>query len=109
MKCPFCHSGEFAVVDTRSQDGGFPLRRRRICRHCRRRVWTTELIEDVPLKVVKKDDSREPFDPAKLRVGLEKACYKRPVSSEQIESIVRQVESTVHASYFGEVPVAVLG
>ncbi len=109
MKCPFCHNGDFAVVDTRSQDGGFPLRRRRICSCCRRRVWTIEQIEDVPLKVVKKDESREPFEPAKLRVGLEKACYKRPVSTEQIENVVRQVESDVYARYFGEVPVAVLG
>ena len=63
----------------------------------------------MPLKVIKKDESREPFDSAKLRTGLEKACYKRPVSTEQIESVVRQVESDVYAGYFGEVPVAVLG
>jgi len=66
-------------------------------------------VEEVPLKVIKKDESREPFDAAKLRRGLEKACYKRPVSSEQIETIVRQVEGEVHANYFAEVPVAVLG
>jgi len=62
-----------------------------------------------PLKVIKKDESREPFDPAKLRAGLEKACYKRPVSTEQIESIVRPVESEVYGNHFGEVPVTVLG
>jgi transcriptional repressor NrdR len=66
-------------------------------------------VEEVPLKVVKKDESREPFDPAKLRRGLEKACYKRPVSTEQIETIVRQVESSVYARYFGEVPAAAIG
>jgi transcriptional repressor NrdR len=109
MKCPFCHSGDFAVVDTRSQDGGFPLRRRRVCSCCRRRVWTTEQIEDVPIKVVKKDQSREPFEPAKLRTGLEKACYKRPVSTDEIETIVRRVESDIYASHFGEVPVAAIG
>jgi transcriptional repressor NrdR len=59
--------------------------------------------------VIKKDESREPFDPAKLRRGLEKACYKRPISTEQIEAIVRQVESEVYATYFSEVPVAVVG
>ena len=66
-------------------------------------------MEDVPLKVIKKDNSREPFDPEKIRRGLEKACYKRPVSTEQIETIVRQVENDAYASYFGEVPANVLG
>src|SRR5438128_6379277 len=85
MKCPFCREGDFAVIDSRSHPSGFPVRRRRSCNRCQRRVWTIEQVEDVPLKVVKKDDSREPFDAVKLRSGLEKACYKRPVSSEQIE------------------------
>jgi transcriptional repressor NrdR len=109
MKCPFCREGNFAVVDSRSHRGGFPIRRRRFCGRCNRRVWTIEQVEEVPLQVVKKDESREPFDAAKLRHGLEKACYKRPVSTEQIESIVRQVESDVYATYFGEVPVRVIG
>ncbi len=109
MKCPFCREGDFAVVDSRSHRGGFPVRRRRICQRCKRRVRTVEQLEEVPLRVIKKDESREPFDARKLRIGLEKACYKRPVSTEQIESIVRQVESEVHAGYFGEVPAAVIG
>jgi transcriptional repressor NrdR len=109
MKCPFCHQGDFTVIDSRSHLSGFPVRRRRHCTKCRRRVWTVEQVEDIPLKVIKKDESREPFDPAKLRTGLEKACYKRPVSSEQIEHMVRQVESEVYANYFGEVAVNVIG
>jgi transcriptional repressor NrdR len=109
MKCPFCREGDFAVVDSRSPTGGFPIRRRRVCNHCSRRVWTIEQVEEMPLKVVKKDESREAFDPAKLRRGLEKACYKRPISTEQLEAIVRQVESEVYAAYFGEVPASVLG
>jgi transcriptional repressor NrdR len=72
-------------------------------------VWTVEHVEEMPLKVIKKDDSREPFDPEKIRRGLEKACYKRPISTSQIETIVRQVESEIHASYFGEVPGQVVG
>ena len=72
-------------------------------------MLTVEHVEEAPLKVIKKDESREPFDPAKLRRGLEKACYKRPISTEQIESIVRQVESEIYANYFGEVPSSVLG
>jgi transcriptional repressor NrdR len=109
MKCPFCREGDFAVIDSRSHPSGVPVRRRRHCNRCRRRVWTIEQVEDVPLKVIKKDESREPFDAAKLRAGLEKACYKRPVGAEQIETIVRQVESEVYANHFGEVPVAILG
>jgi transcriptional repressor NrdR len=110
MKCPFCQKGDFAVIDSRSQEDGFPVRRRRACRACKRRVTTVEQIEEVPLKVVKKDSSREPFDTAKLRRGLERACYKRPVSDEQIEDIVRQVEEYVYARYFNnEVPASVLG
>ena len=109
MKCPFCREGDFAVVDSRSHGGGFPIRRKRLCNHCKRRVITVEHVEEAPLKVIKKDESREPFDPAKLRRGLEKACYKRPISTEQIEAVVRQVESEVYARYFSEVPVAVVG
>src|SRR5262245_54992621 len=109
MKCPFCREGDFAVIDSRQQDGGFPVRRRRACASCGRRVWTVEHIEEVPLKVIKKnDDRREPFDPAKLRKGLELACYKRPVTDEQIDQIVREIEEEVYANYFGEVPAAVI-
>ncbi|HEV3204314.1 MAG TPA: transcriptional regulator NrdR [Gemmataceae bacterium] len=109
MKCPFCRKGDFAVVDSRRHQGGFPIRRRRICDRCKRKVWTVEQVEENPLKVVKKDDTREPFDTQKIRHGLEKASYKRPVSSEQIEGIVRQIEADVYAAYFGEVSTSVLG
>jgi transcriptional repressor NrdR len=109
MKCPFCREGDFAVVDSRLHEGGFPVRRRRFCQRCKRRVTTVEQVEEAALKVVKKDHSREPFDAEKIRRGLEKACYKRPISTEEIESVVRQVENEVQASYFGEVPTQVLG
>jgi transcriptional repressor NrdR len=109
MKCPFCREGDFAVIDSRAHRDGFPIRRRRLCSKCGRRVWTTEQVEEVPLKVIKKNDSREPFDPAKIRRGVEKACYKRPVSAEQIENVVRQVESEIHSNYFTEVPAAAIG
>jgi transcriptional repressor NrdR len=109
MKCPFCRAGDFAVIDSRSDQGGFPVRRRRHCQQCGRRVWTSEQVEDVLLKVVKKDESREPFDTGKLRRGLEKALYKRPVSSEQIEDMVRNLEAEVYANHFVEVPVSVIG
>jgi transcriptional repressor NrdR len=110
MKCPFCHEGDFGVIDSRHQDGTFPIRRRRACDHCKRRAWTIEHIEEVPLKVIKKtDDRREPFDAAKLRRGLEKACYKRPITEQQIETIVRGVENEVCSRYFAEVPSSAIG
>jgi transcriptional repressor NrdR len=68
-----------------------------------------ENIVEMPLKVVKKDESREPFEPKKIRVGLEKACYKRPISTDEIETVVRLVEREVYASFFGEVPSCLLG
>lgn len=110
MKCPFCQKGDFAVIDSRQKDGAFPVRRRRACDHCKRRVWTIERLEEVQLQVVKKsDDRREPFDPAKLRRGLEKACYKRPVSQEQLDTVVRRIENEIQAKYYDEVPASVVG
>lgn len=109
MKCPFCHEGEFAVIDSRQQQGGFPVRRRRACRQCGRRVWTAEEILDLPLKVIKKDGRREPFDIAKLRGGLEKACYKRPIKNEQLDQIIQQIENELYGQYFGEVSSTIIG
>ena len=79
MKCPFCRDGDFAVIDSRHHDGSFPIRRRRACERCKRRAWTIEQIEDVPLKVIKKtDDRREPFDAAKLRRGINEPAINGP-------------------------------
>lgn len=109
MKCPFCREGDFAVIDSRSQHGGFPVRRRRACDHCKRRVWTVEQIVEMPLQVVKKDNTREPFEADKIRRGVEKACYKRPVSIEQIDAVVEHVQGEVYSRFFGEVPTRALG
>ncbi|MGE3803116.1 MAG: transcriptional regulator NrdR [Gemmataceae bacterium] len=108
MKCPFCRQGDFAVIDSRSQDGGFP-RRRRACDHCKRKVWTLEQIVETPLKVVKKDETREAFDAEKIRRGLEKACYKRPIRTEQINAIVDAVQNEVYLTHFEEVSAKFLG
>jgi transcriptional repressor NrdR len=109
MKCPFCREGEFQVIDSRSQESGFPIRRRRVCTSCQRRAFTVEQLEENPLKVVKKDRSRQPFDPAKLRSGLEKACYKRPIAPEQIDSLTRRVEDELYARFLSEVPTSDIG
>jgi transcriptional repressor NrdR len=88
----------------------FPIRRRRACDRCKRRAWTIEHIEEVPLKVIKKtDDRREPFDTGKLRRGIEKACYKRPITEVQIDQLVREIENAIYAGYFAEVPSSAIG
>lgn len=110
MLCPFCRSGETKVIDSRAAED-FVIRRRRECLNndCGRRFTTHEKIEEVPLKVVKKDGSRVPFDREKIRAGLEKACYKRPISDEAIEQIINQVESDAHREFDREVPSRYIG
>jgi len=109
MKCPFCRRGNFAVTDTRTCNGGFPIRRRRRCSRCGRRVWSVETMEENPLHVIKKDQSREPFDRTKILRGLEKACYKRPLSQDQLEQVVHQVEEEIYRRFDREVPSRVIG
>jgi transcriptional repressor NrdR len=109
MKCPFCRLGDFEVVDSRACKGGFPVRRRRRCDRCERRAWTVEHLVETPLKVVKKDETREPFDRRKIRQGLEKACYKRPLRSDQLEEAVDQIEAELYQQYDSEVPSTVIG
>ena len=88
MKCPFCKADNDRVVDSRSADDGAVVRRRRECLECSRRYTTYERIEEIPLRVVKKDGSRAPFDRNKIFAGLLKACEKTPVSMEQLERLV---------------------
>lgn len=92
MKCPFCRNDNDRVIDSRSSHDGFAIRRRRECVSCRKRYTTYERLEEMPIKVVKQDGVREPFDPQKIRQGLAKACWKRPVKEEDIEAIVSRVE-----------------
>lgn len=110
MLCPFCRLNETRVIDSRASDD-FVIRRRRECLDlkCGKRFTTYEKIEETPLKVIKKDGSRVPFDRDKIRTGLEKACYKRPVSSEQIERIVSTVESEIYQEFEREVPSRSIG
>src|SRR4029450_2393384 len=96
MLCPFCRQTETRVIDSRASEE-FVIRRRREClnRKCGRRFTTYEKIEETPLKVIKKDGSRVPFDREKIRSGLEKACYKRPGSEETMGRITREVEAGI--------------
>lgn len=108
MMCPFCRHDETKVIDSRtSQD--YSIRRRRECLRCGRRFTTNEKIEEAPLKVIKKDNSRVPFDREKIRAGLEKACYKRPISAETIERIIADIVADLYDNYEREVPSRVIG
>ncbi len=104
MKCPFCGVDNDKVIDSRSHNDGFSIRRRRECVGCRRRFTTYERVEQANIKIVKKDGSREPFDAEKIRTGLEKACWKRPVSDDQIRSLIEVIEREVHDRFEAEVP-----
>ena len=94
MKCIYCNCTESRVVDSRPTEDG-AIRRRRECEGCQRRFTTYEKIEMLPVFIVKKDKRREPFDSAKVRSGILKACEKRPVPIEEIEKLVNHVETTV--------------
>lgn len=103
MKCPFCGYSESKVIDSRPTDEGERIRRRRECMNCGKRFTTYEIIESVPIIVVKKDKSREAFDRSKLFNGLLRACEKRPVSIETIEKMVDEIEVALQNSLDREV------
>lgn len=103
MKCPFCGYEESKVIDSRPTDEGEKIRRRRECIACAKRFTTYEIIESVPIVVVKKDKSRQAFDRVKLFNGMLRACEKRPVSIEQIDKIVSEIESELQNSLDREV------
>ncbi len=104
MLCPFCSANDDKVVDSRAAEGGSAIRRRRQCLKCNRRFTTYEHIEDnVKLTVVKRDGSRVPYDRNRVIGGIEKACYKRPVSPEQIQEVVDFVEEELFKQHEREV------
>ena len=111
MRCPFCHTDDKdRVIDSRPVEDGHAIRRRRICEGCKRRYTTYERIEEtVRLQVIKKDGTRVPFDRNKLLSGIQKACYKRPVSAENIGKLVDTVEEVISRSFQREVPSHLIG
>ncbi|MCA9177033.1 MAG: transcriptional repressor NrdR [Planctomycetales bacterium] len=109
MKCPFCQQDNDRVLDSRTSQDGFAIRRRRECLSCQRRFTTYERLEELSIKVVKKDHIREPFSREKVRQGLAKACWKRPVSDDDIDSVVAAIESQVYGEYDNEIDSQSLG
>lgn len=110
MRCPFCKEDHDRVIDSRSSDAGRIIRRRRLCLTCKKRFTTYEKIgESFKLSVIKKDDSRVPYDRDKIIAGLQKACYKRPVSAEQVQLIADKVEEDIFKNFDKEVSSAFIG
>ena len=110
MQCPFCGQDEDKVIDSRSSDGGRMVRRRRNCLACGRRFTTYERVEGtIRLAVVKKDNSREPYQREKIIAGLETCCYKRPASEEQIRQIVEATEEQMFKNFDKEVSSTFIG
>ncbi|MGN0559373.1 MAG: transcriptional regulator NrdR [Acutalibacteraceae bacterium] len=109
MKCPYCGFEESKVIDSRSADDGERIRRRRECLKCSKRFTTHEVIETVPIVVIKRDKSRQVFDREKLVTGIMRACEKRPVSLEQVQKIVDAIETKLQSGFEKEVTSQAIG
>ena len=95
MKCPFCGHENTRVIDSRPAEDNNAIRRRRVCDECGKRFTTYEKIDTIPLIIIKKDDNREAYDRAKVEAGILRACHKRPVSANQINHLVEEVETEI--------------
>ncbi len=109
MKCPFCRHTEDKVIDSRSSNEDKSVRRRRECMKCKKRFTTYEYVEEIQLMVIKKDGRREAFDRNKIIAGILKACEKRPVSMEKVETIVNKVEQELQKNFDKEVKAQAIG
>ena len=109
MKCPYCSCQEDKVIDSRPTDEGATIRRRRECLNCHKRFTTYEKVENLPIMVIKKDGSRQPYDREKIRKGIMKACEKRSVSADQIEKTLDSIEYHISNSLEREVTSEFIG
>ena len=109
MKCPFCSSENTRVIDSRPADDNTSIRRRRLCDDCKKRFTTYEKVETIPLVVIKKDNSREQYDRSKIEGGVLRACHKRPISVNQINQLVDEVETEIFNREEKEIPSSLIG
>ncbi len=109
MKCPYCASDDTRVIDSRPADDNTSIRRRRICDACGKRFTTYEKVETIPMIIIKKDNTREQYDRSKLIAGIIRACHKRPVSVDQINHLVDEVEADLFGNEGKEVPSNLIG
>ncbi|MEA2015792.1 MAG: transcriptional regulator NrdR [Actinomycetota bacterium] len=103
MKCPFCSNPDTRVIDSRLTESNDCVRRRRLCEKCGRRFTTYERVESQPIAVIKKDNTREPFDKNKILSGLIRACIKRNISTEQLNKIVDDIENEISSMPSNEI------
>ena len=109
MKCPYCSDDDTRVIDSRPVEDNNSIRRRRICDKCGRRFTTYEKIETIPLVVIKKDNTREPYDREKIASGVFRSCHKRPISVAQINELVDEIETAIYNREDKEIPSTVIG
>lgn len=109
MKCPFCSNQNTRVIDSRPADDNASIRRRRLCDECGKRFTTYEKVETIPLIIIKKDNNREQYDRTKLEAGVLRACHKRPVSINQISTLIDEVETEIFNMEEKEIPSHVIG
>ena len=109
MKCPFCSHDNTRVIDSRPAEDNNSIRRRRVCDECGKRFTTYEKIETIPLIIIKKDNNREAYDRAKIEAGVLRACHKRPVSAQQITTLVDEVENEIFNREEREIPSGTIG
>lgn len=109
MKCPFCSHENTRVIDSRPAEDNNSIRRRRVCDECGKRFTTYEKIETIPLIIIKKDNNRDAYDRAKIEAGVLRACHKRPVSAQQITTLVDEVENEIFNREEREIPSGTIG
>ena len=109
MKCPYCSKTDTRVIDSRPADDGNSIRRRRCCDECGKRFTTYEKVETIPLNVIKKDNTREQYDRAKIESGILRACYKLPISTDEIGKVMDAIETEIFSREDKEIPTSVIG
>ncbi len=109
MKCPYCGVNSDKVIDSREVTNGYIIRRRRNCLNCRRKFTTKEFVVDLPIVIIKHGGIREAFDRKKLHEGIVRACNKRPISAEQIDQIVGQIEGELQDLKTREIEARIVG
>lgn len=109
MKCPYCSNPDTRVIDSRPAEDGNSIRRRRSCDVCGKRFTTYEKIETIPLIIIKKDDNREQYNRGKIEKGILRACYKRPVSAEDIQRTIDKIETKIFSLEEKEIPSSTIG
>lgn len=109
MKCPYCSHADTRVIDSRPAEDGNSIRRRRSCDECGKRFTTYEKVETIPLIIIKKDDTREQYNRGKIESGVLRACYKRPVPTDEIQKTVERIETKIFSLEEKEIPSHVVG